>query len=242
MSALDYIVEAKVDCSYIDVNDTAFVQATTMIGGHDPVEEFLACGMYPLSSGFGFRDVAIRTTIVSKVETALPIFPVEAVSAGSANHFLAKVKSDADKFLGSYGPREYYVCMLAKLPNSGRLNRVFEQMGVPYAAAPVKVAPPKKIVKVIQPKAIPGPRGTSEVDLILAKSVGVSKNFCFSDMSSSSQSQRDEGRRVMKVVRECTSGVISFDNLGDSSPDVHEASSWGKVADAPLPPPLITSG
>jgi hypothetical protein len=93
--------------------------------------------MYPLSSGFNFRDVAISMTAMSKVETALPVFPVEAIPTESANRFLAKVETNAKKLLGSYVPREHDVCVLAMLPNGGHLNQVFEEMGVPYAPRPL---------------------------------------------------------------------------------------------------------
>jgi hypothetical protein len=73
---------------------------------------------------------------------------------------------------------------------------VAKKVKVPTAkVAPVKAAPPKKIsvVKVNWPKAKPRARGTSEIELILTKPIGVSTKFCFSNMMSSSQSWRDEG-------------------------------------------------
>jgi hypothetical protein len=137
MSALDYSMEPEVDCPNNDVNDSAFVRAMATIESHDVVEEFLACVMYPLASGFGFKDVAIGTTNMSKVETPLPNFPVEAISAEEANCFLVKVDIYAERILGSYEPKEYDVFVMAKLLNGGRLNRVFEHMGVPYAPCPL---------------------------------------------------------------------------------------------------------
>jgi hypothetical protein len=44
----------------------------------------------------------------------------------------------------------------------------------------------------------------------------------------------------MKVINECASHVISFDNLDDSLSDAHKNSPQGPTADASLPPPLIT--
>jgi hypothetical protein len=137
MSALDYIMEPEVECTDNNVNIIAFVQATSTIRGHDAVVEFLACGMYPLASSFGFRDVALGTTVVSKVKTPLPLFPVEAVSVEDAGCFLTKVETDTKNILGSYGPREHDAVMTAILLNSGHLNQVFEQMGVPYAPCPL---------------------------------------------------------------------------------------------------------
>jgi hypothetical protein len=75
MSALHYTMEPEVYCPDNDATDVAFVQAAAMIGGHDAVEGFLACKMYPLASSFGFRDVTIDTIAVSKVWTPLPSNP-----------------------------------------------------------------------------------------------------------------------------------------------------------------------
>jgi hypothetical protein len=74
MSALDYTVEPEVECSDDDTNDAAFVQATTIIGSQDTIEEFLACKMFALASGFGFKYVPVSTTPMSKIRTSLPLF------------------------------------------------------------------------------------------------------------------------------------------------------------------------
>jgi hypothetical protein len=99
----------------------------------------------------------------------------------------------------------------------------------------VKMTPPKKtVIKVVRPKAKPGPRGTSEIELIPMKPNGVFKNFCLSDVPSSSQSQRDEDHRAIETVGEHASHVITFDNIdNDPSPDVRETSPPRKIAEVP---------
>jgi hypothetical protein len=49
---------------------------------------------------------------------------------------LAEVETEAERVLGSFGPREYDALMVANILNGGRLNRVLEQMGVPYFPRP----------------------------------------------------------------------------------------------------------
>jgi hypothetical protein len=137
MNALDYTMELEVDCPDNDVNDVAFVRVIAIIGGHNAVEEFLACGMYPLSSGFGFRDVAVGMTVVLRVETSLSIFPVEAIHVEEADRFLAMVKMDTERILGSYGHREQDALMTAKLLIGGHLNWLFDQKGAPCAPQPM---------------------------------------------------------------------------------------------------------
>jgi hypothetical protein len=48
MSELDYSIKPDVECPDNDPNDVAFILATATIGGHDVVEEYVVCKMYPL--------------------------------------------------------------------------------------------------------------------------------------------------------------------------------------------------
>jgi hypothetical protein len=89
--------------------------------------------MYPLAAGFGFEKVPVGTTPVSKVEIPLPLFTVGTIAAEHANRVLAEVEMEAERVLGSFRPREYDALVAVNVPNGGRLNRAFEQMGVPYA-------------------------------------------------------------------------------------------------------------
>jgi hypothetical protein len=49
MTALDYLTEAPRNYAANDINAMSFEEATKIIGGHDAVEEFLACDILPLS-------------------------------------------------------------------------------------------------------------------------------------------------------------------------------------------------
>jgi hypothetical protein len=137
MSELDYAVEPEVECSDDDPNDATFIWAATTIGGRYVVEEYLACKMYLLAVGFDFRKVSMGTTPMSKVETPLPLFTVGTIPMEHASHVLAKVETEAERVLGSFGPSEYDALVAMNILNSGWLNRVFEQMGVPYAPYPL---------------------------------------------------------------------------------------------------------
>jgi hypothetical protein len=94
-----------VDCPDSDINNAAFVCMTTMIGGHDVVEEFLTCGMYPLLAGFSFKNVTTGMTAMSNVKVPLPVFPMEMILVESPDCFLSKVEIDAERILSSPGPR-----------------------------------------------------------------------------------------------------------------------------------------
>jgi hypothetical protein len=104
---------------------------------------------------------------------------------------------------------------------------------------PPKVGQAKKlgILKIAQPKAKPGPRGRSEIELALSKLVGVSKKFHILDVAASSHA-RTTGATTTRTVR-----VPAFDNLGDdSSSDVCEARSPRKMMEKLVSPPPLVSG
>jgi hypothetical protein len=95
-------------------------------------------------------------------------------------------------------------------------NRATPSKTVP---PPPKIGPTNKIgvLKITRPKAKPGPRGTSEIELTLVKHVGVSKKFHLLDVAALSYGFHAMGVAVTHIAR-----VPTFDNLGDdSSPDVH---------------------
>jgi hypothetical protein len=207
MSVLNYQVEPLMNCPDTESNDAALVKATTMIGGRDAVEEFLACGLYHLSIGFGFGDVFDGETAVSKVMEPLPKFPVAQIEGENSYQFLVKADQDAERTAGSYSPKEHEACASAKLPNGGRLNRIFKQMGIAYvphqalgteasAAATqkrkpdtsseivrkkAKVALAKKagIVKIIWLKVKASAKGLSEIELALSKPLKVIRSSPF---------------------------------------------------------------
>lgn len=73
-SALEFLMELPVDCPDTDTWDVAFVKASSAIGNCDAVEEYLACGLYPLSASFSLREVADGITRVLKLRVPLPKF------------------------------------------------------------------------------------------------------------------------------------------------------------------------
>jgi hypothetical protein len=45
MTQLNYLLDAPFECNPEDRNVAAFIEATSIIGGRNNVEEFLSCGM-----------------------------------------------------------------------------------------------------------------------------------------------------------------------------------------------------
>jgi hypothetical protein len=102
---------------------------------------------------------------------------------------------------------------------------------------PPKVGPAKKVgvLKISRSKAKPGPRGTLAIELALANPIGVSKKFCLLDIAALSHAH------VVGATATRTTRVPALDNLSDdSSLDVHEAPSPGRMMEKPVsPPPLM---
>jgi hypothetical protein len=121
MSPLDYVTEPSFNCPDDDAGDIAFVRATSSIGGRDAIEEYLACGMLPLSVNFGFGEIADGETPISKVVVPLRDLPFARVAGESNKCFLARVELEAENIVGGYNRVEHDACMMS-LMNGGRLN------------------------------------------------------------------------------------------------------------------------
>jgi hypothetical protein len=127
----------EVECLDDDLNDAAFIWATSTIGGRYTVDEYVACKLYPLATDFIFKSMPVGRTLLSKVEICLSLFAVVTIVAEHADHFLAEMEMYAERVLGSFRPREYNAVAVANILIGGHPNRVFEQMGVLYAPRPL---------------------------------------------------------------------------------------------------------
>jgi hypothetical protein len=137
MCSLEFQTEPPFACADDDSGDVAFVQATKFIGGRDAVEEFIACGMYPLATGTNFDRVATRTTPVSKLKVPLPKFiAIHKDDNEDDVQFLVRVELEAEGIIGSYTKVEHVAC-LVDMRNGGRLNHVFGLAAVTCEPHPV---------------------------------------------------------------------------------------------------------
>jgi hypothetical protein len=71
MSALDYMMEEAHSCTADDANAMAFKEVAKIIEDRDAVEEFLACGVLPLSNGWDFEFEEMESPL-SKVTVLMP--------------------------------------------------------------------------------------------------------------------------------------------------------------------------
>jgi hypothetical protein len=95
------------------------------------VEEFVSCGVWPLSTGVNFEHVKIDLTSVSKLKVPLLNFPLHREDGEDDVQLLARVEQEARNIVGGYTRAEHEAC-IANLRNNGRLNRVLKVVEVGY--------------------------------------------------------------------------------------------------------------
>jgi hypothetical protein len=126
MAPLDYLNDASFECSPEDADVAAFIEATSIIGGRDAMEEFLACGICPLSDSCGFevetKETPLSRVVVSMLKVTLSIGVKETESV-----FETWVVNVANLLVGKYIIMEHNAYTGLRY---GQLNRVFELAGV----------------------------------------------------------------------------------------------------------------
>jgi hypothetical protein len=106
MAPLNYLTEAPSEWGSEDANFAALVEATSIIRGHDTVEEFLACGLWPLGENFGFH-VERKESPLSKVMVSMPqVNPVIGVQESGAA-FEARILNAVNLLVGNYNITEH---------------------------------------------------------------------------------------------------------------------------------------
>jgi hypothetical protein len=73
MTQLNYLTDAPFECDPKDMNVEAFAEVASIIGGRNTVEEFLGCGMWPLSEKFGFE---VETKEIALLKVMVPMSKV----------------------------------------------------------------------------------------------------------------------------------------------------------------------
>jgi hypothetical protein len=122
MTLLNYLTDAPFECDPEDVNVAAFAEATSIIGACDTMEEFLACGMWPLSEKFGF-EVETREMPLTKVMVPmLKVTPTIGAQESEAA-FDKRIVNAANLLVGNYNIIEHNAY---KGLRHGQLNHVFE--------------------------------------------------------------------------------------------------------------------
>jgi hypothetical protein len=111
MTRLTHEMDVSSSCDLESVDFIAFMEATTLIGGRDVVEEFLARGLQPLGHRFGFL-VETKESPLSKITMLMPQIDAGSKSlVSSSQHVLRKLLTSwlADTILHSIRPTRGFV-------------------------------------------------------------------------------------------------------------------------------------
>jgi hypothetical protein len=99
MTRLSYLMETP--CGPEDANFAAFIEVTSIIGGHDATEEFLACGLWPLSEMFGFK-VETRESPLLKIVVPMPQVDAAIGTEESGAKFEVRIVHAANLLVDNY--------------------------------------------------------------------------------------------------------------------------------------------
>jgi hypothetical protein len=106
MSALEYWTDATYTCAADDTNLVDFAQAATIIEGHDAVEEFLACDIWPLNDNCEFL-VEMKESPLSKDTVLMPKVTTTIGEKETLVAFKAQSVAAANVLVGNYSPTEH---------------------------------------------------------------------------------------------------------------------------------------
>jgi hypothetical protein len=118
MTGLDFAIEPPFECPKSNIGDVAFVKATHSIGDRDTVEEYMACGFFPLSTNFGLGEIVDGETVVSKLTLPLLEFPIARLLGETNDSFQARVELATMNIVGRYAHGEHDTC-IAVVSNTG---------------------------------------------------------------------------------------------------------------------------
>jgi hypothetical protein len=93
-------------CGSEDVDLAAFVEATSLIGGQDTTEEFLASSLWPLGQQFGF-ETETKESLLSKVIVPMPRIMTAIGQRESEATFVARFEKVAKELVGRYNITEH---------------------------------------------------------------------------------------------------------------------------------------
>jgi hypothetical protein len=125
MTRLTHEMDVPSSCGLEDADFKAFVEATSLIGGRNVVEEFLASGLRPLGQHFGFL-VVTKESPLSKVTMSMPQIDTAIRERESGVMFAARIEKAANELVGRYSIVEHKACQGL---HHGRINGVFELAG-----------------------------------------------------------------------------------------------------------------
>jgi hypothetical protein len=189
MIHLVHETDVSSSCGPEDGDFKAFVEATSLVGGRDEVEEFLASGLWPLGHHFSF-SVETKESPLSKITMPMPQIETAIREQESGAKFATRIEKVVVELVGRYILVEHRAY---RELHHGRVNRVFELAGFLCQPRPEPAECKCKMkssvaAAALAAKKISGKRGcgkksgytkthTSSQELTLAKPLGRGNKF-----------------------------------------------------------------
>jgi hypothetical protein len=141
MTPLVYEMDVPSCCGPKDVDFVTFVEATPLIGSRDTVEEFIACGMWPLGQQFCIQ-VETEESPLSKVIVSMPRIVVTIGQQESKANIVTWIENAVNELVGKYNIAENNAYQGLQY---GRLNRIFELAKICSQPHPEPVGRKRKV-------------------------------------------------------------------------------------------------
>jgi hypothetical protein len=107
--------------------ENAFHLASTILGGRDIIEEFVAAQIWPISYGWASTQIANFNVNWAAQEVPFPKFGIQLRDSQSADDFMLEIERRVNLMVGEYTMNEYKTYK-ALVKHKRRINRVFSEV------------------------------------------------------------------------------------------------------------------
>jgi hypothetical protein len=107
--------------------ESAFHLASTILGGRDIIEEFVAARIWPISSGWSPNEIVYFNVNWAAQEVPFPKFGIKLRENQSADTFMIEIEKRVNVMIGEYTMNEYKAYK-ALVKHKKRINRVFTEV------------------------------------------------------------------------------------------------------------------
>jgi hypothetical protein len=107
--------------------ENAFHLASTILGGRDIIEEFVAARIWPISHGWAPTQIVNFNVKWAAQEVPFPKFSIQLRDGQSADDFMLEIERRVNLMIGEYTMNEYKAYK-ALVKHKRRINRVFSEV------------------------------------------------------------------------------------------------------------------
>jgi hypothetical protein len=127
--------------------ENAFFLASTILGGHDVVEEFVAAGVWPISSGWKPDRIVPSDVEWATQQVPFPRFNLRLREGQSLEEIIVEVEKKVDALIGE-STLDEYKAYKNLVKHNKRVNRVFSELGAETAFRSCRPGVDKKALAI----------------------------------------------------------------------------------------------